>query len=255
MTTALAIKCKDGIVLASDSQGTYRNTIKICIDKVFGINKNMGLVGAGNDEDTKYFVDHYKKISKNHETEIELTTYLRDCIDKLHKEINKPVTSIHEVSNIYSGFKPELLIGTKLKDDGFYIHYIQFVEDIGLPNLKPIVKIKHEYEVIGSGSYWAIPAIETISKDLVSINKNLSDLPIETNVGIAMHAISQAKKFDLGSGGDIQIGVIDNTGFSKIHTNNQPDYYYKAIKCLSELLGIDETKITESLSVSITTLL
>jgi 20S proteasome alpha/beta subunit len=256
MTTALAIKCNDGIILASDSQGTYQNTIKLCIYKVFEINKNIGLVGAGNDEHTRYFVDNYKKISKNYETEIELTTFLRDYIDSLHKEINKPVTSIHDkVSNSPSSFKPELLIGTKLKDDEFYIHHIQFVDEIGLPNLKPIVEIKHEFEVIGSGSYWAIPAIGTISKDLASINKNLSDLPIEINVGIAMHAISQAKESDLGSGGDTQIRIIDNNGFSKINVNNQSDRYYKAIKCLSELLGKDESSIKESLPVSITTLL
>lgn len=80
MTTALAIKCKDGIILASDSQGTQHNSIKMSIDKIFKIDKYMGLVDAQKDEWTRYVVEHFKKIPEKYETEKELT----DCLINIY---------------------------------------------------------------------------------------------------------------------------------------------------------------------------
>jgi 20S proteasome alpha/beta subunit len=257
MTTALAIKCKDGIVLASDSQGTQYNSIKSSIDKVFEINKNMGIVGAGENAWTTYFVENFKTYKKCEkcETERELTNYLYDYILEVHQDKNKPKSVLIKDSISTVDFNPEILWGTKLKDDEFYIHCIRFSNEFRLINENPIVDLIYESKVLGSGASYAILAIETIREDLASTGIKLSDLPIKINVGIAMHIISQANKSDLGSSGYIQIGIIDNTGFSKIHANNQPDYYYKAIKCLSELSGMDEIMIKESLPVSVITLL
>ena len=70
-----------------------------------------------------------------------------------------------------------------------------------------------------------------------------------------MHIVSQVKKFDLYCGDDTQIGIVDNEGFRMTSVEEQPQYYYKMIKYLSELLTEKEDKIKESLPVSITKLL
>lgn len=61
MTTVIAIKCKDGIVIARDSQGTS-NTIKLKSKKIYGINKFIGLGGAGDSSQIKYVVKFCKQI-------------------------------------------------------------------------------------------------------------------------------------------------------------------------------------------------
>ncbi len=70
MTTGIAIKCSDGIVLASDSQGT-QSPIKKHIRKIFNLNKNIGIVGAGHDEDITYLVNYFETIPVIDEEDID----------------------------------------------------------------------------------------------------------------------------------------------------------------------------------------
>lgn len=59
MTTALAIKCKEGIILASDSQGsTIKN--KSSVKKTYKINDSPGFIGSG---------DHCQIINTKNEVE------------------------------------------------------------------------------------------------------------------------------------------------------------------------------------------
>ena len=200
----------------------------------------------------------FKRSPKNYKKENELTEYLYKSIHELHKERNKPVNPTISMDSLTSlNFAPELLIGTKLKDDEFYIHHIgfgdryeQIICDI------PTVDIIHVYKIIGSGSARAIPSIENIiNHELKPLDKKISEMSIEINVGIAMHLIDVAKESDLYSGGDTQIGIIDNNSFKKITIEDQPEYYYKTVKCLSQLLKKEESEIKKLLPVSIKKLL
>jgi 20S proteasome alpha/beta subunit len=112
-----------------------------------------------------------------------------------------------------------------------------------------------EYGVIGSGSNTAFDFLEQIDNILKSKDTRISKLSIEINVGISMYIICRAKNRDPYSGGDTQIGIIDNKGFRKIPIDDQTPYYYKMIKHLSELLNEEEDKIREQLPVSRTMLL
>ena len=67
MTTVIAIKCKDGIVIASDTQGTS-NTIKLKAKKIYGINKFIGLDGAGDSSQIKCVVNQLGKDLKSRKT-------------------------------------------------------------------------------------------------------------------------------------------------------------------------------------------
>ncbi|MER5175455.1 MAG: hypothetical protein ABJB76_08995 [Candidatus Nitrosocosmicus sp.] len=178
-------------------------------------------------------------------------------IYELHKEKNKPEPAIINQDSTNSfNFEPEVLIGTKLKDYEFYIYYVGFcmTYELLISN-PPTMELIYEYKVMGSGSSIAIGSLEKIHDKLKTLDRRISELPIEVKIGIAMHVISRAKESDLFSGGNTQIGIIDNEGFRKISIDEQSSYYYKTITSLSELLKEDEPKIKESLPVSITKLL
>lgn len=260
MSTAIAIKSKDGIVLASDSQGTIHDRKKITVEKVFKINKNIGLVGAGRDHQIGELVRHFQGIQEEYENEKKLTDCLNQYLFKLHEEKNNQEYAKIDLSSLDDTlyFSPEVLMGIKLKDDMFYLYHGQFGILEGSFKRRSISKIYviDEYHTIGSGFVTARDFIEHVDNTYIKkLDKKISELPVEVNVGIAMYVICQAKKSDLYSGGDTQIGIVDNNEFRIISVDEQPKYYYKMITCLSELLKEKEDKIKESLPVSITKLL
>ena len=73
MTTVISIKSKDGIVLASDSQGTS-SKVKTTIKKVFKINSHAGIGASGDSSQIELFVDELKQ---NLQNEIELESGFR----------------------------------------------------------------------------------------------------------------------------------------------------------------------------------
>ena len=77
------------------------------------------------------------------------------------------------------------------------------------------MQLIYEYDIMGSGSPVAIGSMEKIHDKLKTVDKRILELPIDVNIGIAIHVISQAKESDLFSGGNTQIGIIDNEGFKK----------------------------------------
>ena len=121
MTTVIAIKCKDGIVIASDSQGTS-NTIKLKAKKIYGINKFIGLGGAGDSSQIKYVVNQLGKDLKSQENkEFELEESLQDLIAKTFANLHKCKNVYHcSNSGYYSEsflpFRPDILIIAKVKN-------------------------------------------------------------------------------------------------------------------------------------------
>ena len=60
MTTVISIKSKDGIILASDSQGTS-SKVKTTIKKVFKINNHAGIGASGDSSHMELFVDELRQ--------------------------------------------------------------------------------------------------------------------------------------------------------------------------------------------------
>ena len=73
MTTVISIKSKDGIILASDSQGTL-SKIKTTIKKVFKINNHAGIGSSGDSSHIELFAD---ELRQNLQSEIELGSGFR----------------------------------------------------------------------------------------------------------------------------------------------------------------------------------
>ncbi|CAN5891204.1 hypothetical protein BH23THE1_BH23THE1_25220 [soil metagenome] len=88
MTTVLSIKSKDGIILASDSQGTA-SKIKFTIKKVFKINNHMGLGASGDSSQIELFVDELVQNFQNEiESESEFKTQIYNFMVNLHRLYN-----------------------------------------------------------------------------------------------------------------------------------------------------------------------
>lgn len=149
MTTALAIKCSDGIVLASDSQGST-DKIKISIKKIHEITKTMGLVGAG---DYIQIIDLVNVLKEKKYTEPNNTlSDLDSCLLQLHEQKNIPhMKTVNQIIEDRFPFTPEFLIGVIIENN-FHLYHGGFNE-IGKYKCKTFdISEKFEsYETAGSG--------------------------------------------------------------------------------------------------------
>lgn len=59
----ISIKSKDGIILASDSQG-ISSKVKTTIKQVFKINNHVGMSASGDSSQNELFVDELKQTYK-----------------------------------------------------------------------------------------------------------------------------------------------------------------------------------------------
>lgn len=85
MTTVLAIKSKDGIILASDSQGTA-SKIKTTIKKLYKINNQVGIGASGDSSQIELYVDELKQNFQNEiESESEFKTQMYSFMVNLHR--------------------------------------------------------------------------------------------------------------------------------------------------------------------------
>lgn len=236
MTTALAIKCIDGIVLASDSQSST-GTTKLTVAKIHKIKSNLGLVGAG---DFAQVIDLVNFLKKNQysESSDRLLTELNSYLLQLHVEKNVPyLNSLNQVLEDRFPFTPEFLIGAKTENN-FHIYHGGF-DEIGKFKCKTcVISEKLEpFETVGSGGHYTSLILNQLNRIYDSMGNVLSELRYETNIGIACYVINEVKNFDLFSGGDTQIVVIDKNGYNQISIDRQADYYEKMIENLSDSLS------------------
>jgi 20S proteasome alpha/beta subunit len=236
MTTALAIKCSEGIVLASDSQGSTEK-IKSSVKKIHKINGNMGLVGAG---DYTQIMDLVNVIIKKNYTESNnLLTDLNNCLLQLHEEKNIPhLKTVTQILDNQFPFTPEFLIGAIVKNK-YHIYHGVFTE-IGKYKCKTsdIFEKLEPYETTGSGGSYASLLLKQQNRLYSSIGMNLSQLSIEINAGIACYIIDEVKNFDLHTGGDTQIAIINCDGYEEISNDKQTVFYNKMIDNLLNTLSM-----------------
>ena len=232
MTTALAIKCTDGIVLASDSQGsTIQN--KSQVKKIFEIKDFLGLVGTGDRNqimETKKEVENFLKREDNQNN---LRDILSECLLKLHEERNIPYleTPNQIVENRFP-FTTEILIGAKIEGD-FRIYHGGFGEIVHYKARIPdLFEINEFYYTIGSGGHYASLVLKQQNRLFESLGNNLFQLPIEVNIGIACYVIGEVKNFDLYTGGETQISIINKNGYELISMEKQGECYDKMINNL-----------------------
>ncbi len=222
MTTVLSIKSKDGIIIASDSQGTS-SKIKTTTKKVFKINNHVGIGASGDSSQIELLVDELKQNFQNEiELESEFKTQMYSFMVNLHRLYNYNHSFLCGYTGARLFFTPFSIAAVIPRNGDFCIYRMGF-GTIGKNNeVSPyIYKVNHDYVSIGSGSSYARLVLMQQDRLYFAINKKLSDLSIEHNVGIAVYVINEVKQLDLETGGKIQIAIVNRDGYKELSSEEQ----------------------------------
>ena len=225
MTTILSIKSKDGIILASDSQGTA-SKIKLSIKKIFKINSHLGLAASGDSSQIELFVEELVQNLHNPiESESEFKSRMYSCMVNLHRIYNLNHSFLCGYGGARLFFSPfSLVAGIPRKGDPFV--YRMGFGTIGKNNeVSPyLYKINSDYTSVGSGSTYARLVLSQQDRLYNAIDRKISDLTIEHNVGIAAYVINEVKHLDLETGGKIQLAIVNHEGFKELSLDEQTKY-------------------------------
>ena len=203
LTTILAIKCSDGIVMASDSQSTLRveKTKTLGVTKVFEVNNFMCVGGAGDADNVKLFVEHLTQQFPNiSSSEIEFQDNIQKIFWRAHKKYN--LDSREFLGNDACPFNPTLLVGAKNEDKSFGLYLLK----------NTMVYPQHEPVVIGSGGNLARLVIKILNRGMVVAGGSLHELPVEDVIGISCYIINEVKESDSHSGGETKVAVVGSNG-------------------------------------------
>jgi 20S proteasome alpha/beta subunit len=244
MTTVISVKAKDGIILASDSQGTSVK-VKTTIKKVFKINSCIGIGTSGDNSQIELFVDELKQHFDN---EIELESEFRNQMSNAVLNLHRIHNHNHSLLCGYAGarlfFSPLSIAAAKPKDGDSYLYRVGFGTMGKNKEVSPyLYKVNKDYVSIGSGSSYARLVLKLQDRFYAALNKKLSDLTIENNVGIASYAINEVKQLDLETGGKTQIAVINHDGYRELSHDDQ-------IKCHQIMIDNIFSSLQENFSNS-----
>lgn len=222
MTTVISVKAKDGIILASDSQGTSAK-VKTTIKKVFKINSCIGIGASGDNSQIELLVDELKQHLGN-ETglESEFRNQMYSVILNLHRIHNHNHSLLCGYAGARLFFSPLSIAAAKQKNGDYCLYRVGFGTMGKNKEVSPyLYKVNKDYVSIGSGSSYARLVLKLQDRFYAALNKKLSDLTIENNVGIASYAINEVKQLDLETGGRTQIAVINHEGYRELSHDDQ----------------------------------
>lgn len=222
MTTVISVKAKDGIILASDSQGTSAK-VKTTIKKVFKINSCIGIGASGDNSQIELFVDKLKQhLGNGIELESEFTNQMSNVVLNLHRIHNHNHSLLCGYAGARLFFSPLSIAAAKPRNGDPYLYRVGFGTTGKNKEVSPyIYKVNRDYVSIGSGSNYARLVLKQQDRFYAAINKNLSDLTTENNVGIASYVINEVKQLDLETGGETQIAVINHDGYRELSHGDQ----------------------------------
>jgi proteasome beta subunit len=194
-TTTLAIRCKDGIVLAADKRATAGNFIaNKSVDKIFEVADGMALTTAGTVSD------------------VQLLLKLIKAELRLKKLRTGRLPNVKEAANLLSGMvysnirKMSMIPGIShfifAGYDSTGFHVFDIYPDGSLAELDDFV-------ASGSGSVFAYGVLETLYKDSINVDDAKE---------LATKAVNAALVRDSASGNGIDIAVITSKGFEKVLT-------------------------------------
>jgi 20S proteasome alpha/beta subunit len=112
LTTIIAVRCPDGVVIASDSQATEAKMKTLGVTKVSILNNIIAVGGSGDADDIRLCIEHLKQeFTQVSFTESEFRDKIQHLLLRLHKKYNLD-TKEYLGKDAYP-FKPNLFVGTK----------------------------------------------------------------------------------------------------------------------------------------------
>ncbi len=194
-TTTVALKCKDGVVLAADKRATAGHLIaNKKVDKIFQIADSMAITTAGTVSDVQLLL----KLIKAEIQLKKLRTYRNVSAKEAANLLSGMVYANIRKMSMIPGISHFLFAG---KDNtGFHVYDIY--PDGSLAELDDFV-------CSGSGSVFAMGVFETLYNP---------DMTVEQGVDLAIKGVNAALQRDSASGNGIDVVTITNDGYKKILT-------------------------------------
>jgi 20S proteasome alpha/beta subunit len=215
LTTIIAIRCPDGIVIASDSQTTELRTKTLDVTKVSLANDFMAVGGSGDADNIRLFIEHLKQeFAQASPTEPEFRAKIENLLLRLHKKYN--LDTREYLGKDVNPFQPNLVVATKNGDDSF-----------GLYLLRANGMVYHidQYRVIGTGDDLARLVIKQLNRSLERFGQALHTVPVELSVRFACYIINEVKESDNKSGGITKVVVINASGLRELSDDEVQSYY------------------------------
>jgi 20S proteasome alpha/beta subunit len=229
MTTVIAIKCEEGVVIASDSQSTSPVVKNMQVSKIYQINKYIGIGASGAELDIKVLVEALQRIRQDDlKSEQNLKESIKKIMLDLHKEYNSERSSKLEFNQINFVFQPEALLGAKLLDGCFCLFHIMYDSWIDTVD---------NYQIIGSGFPLANLVIRQQNRYLNLENKKLSELPLVLNIWISTIVINEVKAVEPNTGGNTNIVIVNKDGYNEVPDKDQQEFYRDTVNIVSSELG------------------
>lgn len=207
MTLGIGIRCKDGIVIASDSQVEFGRGVsvkRVNANKIYKINDRLAVVGAGKMAAIEKAIDTISESIKDKERkegrELELgeqEDIMEKAITALHKEYNLDRSDFLGRRE-EDFFDATLIVGGMNKTGQFYLSVI---------HPEGLVERTRDYGTIGMGAAFA----ELLLKNFYSPN-----IKVEEGVRIALYVIKEVEEVNPDVGGPINVSLFTPRGYKEI---------------------------------------
>ncbi len=189
-TTILAIKCKDGIVVASDTQATLGFLATPTSQKIFKLNDNIVAAIAGGVADAQTII-----------------RYIRSQL-KL-KEIREGEVTVRAASYLISNI---LFSGSKSFIPYFSVFIVAGKDKNGfkifhIGDMAGAIEEREYYAADGSGSYYTLATLDAEYKKGMSIKEGIK---------LALKCLKVSRKRDIGTGYRLDIWIIDKKGVRRL---------------------------------------
>jgi proteasome beta subunit len=189
-TTTLALRVKDAIVVATESQATagYLVATKKA-QKLFQITDHVAATISGGVADCQYVVDQARAVARLRAVETGKETplkYVANVVRNILFQGRSFFLSMMLVAGYDTGTSETKIYGVDLLGSLFE---------------------ENRYLSFGSGSTYALGVLEANYTD---------DMSVEDGIDLAKRAVTAAKARDIASGSKIQLAVITAEGFKQI---------------------------------------
>lgn len=187
--TVVGIRCKDGVVLASDSKGVaYYHVLSKRVQKVFKLEDRIGAAIAGSTGDVQSFVNLLRAEANlyriNHETPISTKALAHLASGILHGRRLFPYLLEGVIGGVDNGNEPVLI----------------FLDPVG-GHLE-----EKEFAAAGTGASVAYGALE----------KDFGKLDVKEGAKLAAKSIQSAIERDAATGERTVVAIIDGRGYREL---------------------------------------
>ncbi len=241
LTTVVGIKCNDGIVLACDSQGSYKKGLdmkSLDENKIFPIPKGrqpayLALAGSGDSAQIKMCVEELAEgLGDQRFSDRQLRENVLSVLLELHRKHNVERSRFLGLAEVGMFFHPVSILGAKLEDiNGQMSFGLYLLEPAGWVN--PI----DEYETLGSGSALADLLMKQIKRSMNAFHITWSTLSVEDATMFSSYVINEVKTSDRYTGGMTKVAVINSGGFRELSETEVSGNYNKFLDIITKGLS------------------